>query len=101
MGLDLEQKHWVFFIIVFCEFFCVRGKTTNIGSQVLGQTFHNLAQTLQYLAHRYTLTQGVTKRCRLTWLTNSALVYEPKCEGEGGGVAGSQPMRTAVYMKPK
>jgi hypothetical protein len=22
--------------------------------------------------------QGVTKRCRLSWLTNSALVYEPK-----------------------
>ncbi len=29
--------------------------------------------------------QGVTKRCRLSWLTNSALVYEPKCGGEGGG----------------
>ncbi len=27
---------------------------------------------------------GVTKRCRLSWLTNSALVYEPKCEGSGG-----------------
>ncbi len=30
------------------------------------------------------LTQGVTKRCRLSWLTNSVLVYEPKCGGEGG-----------------
>jgi hypothetical protein len=29
--------------------------------------------------------QGVTKRCRLFWLTNSALVYEPKCGGWGGG----------------
>ncbi len=29
-----------------------------------------------------------TKRCRLSWLTNSALVHEPKC---GRGVAGSQP----------
>jgi hypothetical protein len=38
--------------------------------------------------------QGVTKRCRLSWLTNSALVYEPKC---GGGVAGSQTMSTAVH----
>ncbi len=28
-------------------------------------------------------TQGVTKRCRLSWLTNSALVYEPKCGGGG------------------
>ena len=33
--------------------------------------------------------QGVTKRCRLSWLTNSALVYEPKCGGRGG-VAGSE-----------
>ncbi len=24
-------------------------------------------------------------RCRLYWLTNSALVYEPKCMGMGGG----------------
>ncbi len=23
--------------------------------------------------------QGVTKRCRLSWLTNSAHVYGPKC----------------------
>jgi hypothetical protein len=28
--------------------------------------------------------QGVTKRCRLSWLTISALVYEPKCGGMGG-----------------
>ncbi len=25
--------------------------------------------------------QGVTKTCRLSWLTNSALVNEPKCGG--------------------
>ena len=31
--------------------------------------------------------QGVTKRCRLSWLTNSALVYEPKCEGREGAAA--------------
>jgi hypothetical protein len=32
--------------------------------------------------------QGVTKKCRLSWLTivtNSALVYEPKFKGGGGG----------------
>jgi hypothetical protein len=28
---------------------------------------------------------GVTKRCRLSWLTNSDLVYEPEC---GGGLRG-------------
>jgi hypothetical protein len=26
-------------------------------------------------------SQGVTKRC---WLSNSAIVYEPKCGGRGG-----------------
>ncbi len=35
-----------------------------------------------------------TNKCRLSWLTNSALVYESKCGGEGGGVARSQPMST-------
>jgi hypothetical protein len=41
---------------------------------------------------------GVTQRCRQSCLTNSALVYEPKCGG--GGVARSQPMSTAVHMEP-
>jgi hypothetical protein len=41
---------------------------------------------------------GVTKRCRLSWLTNSALVYEPKCGG--GGVTGSQSVSTAVHRSP-
>jgi hypothetical protein len=31
----------------------------------------------------YGMDQGVTKRCRLFWLTNSTLVYEPNA-GEGG-----------------
>ncbi len=30
------------------------------------------------------MVQGVTKRCRLSWLTNSTLVYKPKCEGSCG-----------------
>jgi hypothetical protein len=32
--------------------------------------------------------QAVTKSCRLSWLTNSALVYEPKSVGEGGKLLG-------------
>ncbi len=34
------------------------------------------------------INQGVTKTCRLSWLTNSALVYEPKRGGGGGGDCG-------------
>ncbi len=46
-----------------------------------------------------TVTKGLqlTKRWRHSWLTNSALVCEPKC-GVEGGVAGSQPMCTAVHI---
>ncbi len=40
---------------------------------------------------------GVTKRCRLPWLTNSALVYASP-NTRGWGVAGSQPMSNAVYI---
>jgi hypothetical protein len=32
--------------------------------------------------------QGVTKRCRLSLFTNSALVYESKCGGREGGSCG-------------
>jgi hypothetical protein len=38
---------------------------------------------LYYLFTFLLAEQGVTKRCRLTWLTNSALVYDPKCGGGG------------------
>jgi hypothetical protein len=41
--------------------------------------------------------QGVTKRFRLSLLTNSALVYASP-NAEGSGVAGSQPMSTAVHF---
>ncbi len=44
-------------------------------------------------------SQGVTKRCRQSWLTNDALVYEPKCGGSGG-VAWPQPVSTAVHRSP-
>ncbi len=41
--------------------------------------------------------QGVTKRCRLPWLANSALVCEPKCGGMGKA-CWSQPV---VHMDHK
>jgi hypothetical protein len=36
----------------------------------------------------YCFNQGVTKGCRLSWLTNSALVYEPPNAGGGGELRG-------------
>ncbi len=50
------------------------------------------------IVYKIGLSQGVTKRCRLSWLTNNALAYEPKCGR--GGLAGSQPMSTAVHRSP-
>ncbi len=44
--------------------------------------------------------QRVTKRCRLSWLANSALVYVLKYGGRRG-VAESQPMSAAVHRSPK
>ncbi len=64
------------------------------------QYSQNSKHVLKVLKVKNSHTQGVTKRCRLSWLTNSALVYEPKCGGRGGGVAGSQPISTAVHRSP-
>ncbi len=50
----------------------------------------------QVKIHWQHLNQGVTKSCRLFWLTNIANIYEPKC-GWRGEVAGSQLMNTAVH----
>ncbi len=46
----------------------------------------------------FRIKQGATKRGRLSWLTNSPLVYEPKCVGRGKGAV-SQPMSTAVHIR--
>ncbi len=62
----------------------------------------NFHTEFPHLYRRRDNKRGVTERCRLSWLTNSALVYESKCGGMGGGViAGSQPMSTAVHKEPK
>ncbi len=42
--------------------------------------------------------QGVIKRCRLSLLTNSAPAPYTSPNAGGGGVAGSQPMSTAVHI---
>ncbi len=49
------------------------------------------------ISHCVNSAPGITERRRLSWLTNSALVYEPKC---GRGLEGSQPLITAVNMEP-
>jgi hypothetical protein len=70
---------------------------------VSSYTFKTLL--LPKLAYRkciklYDIIKRATKRCRPSWLTNSALVYEPKCGGRGG-LAGSHPVKKTVNMEPK
>ncbi len=43
--------------------------------------------------------QGVTKKCRLSWLTNGALVCEPKCAG--GGSCGDPANEYSCTQEPK
>jgi hypothetical protein len=69
----------------------------------LAELIPELFKSLKILAQaKLCLKQGCYKemRCRFFWLTNSALVYEPKCRGSCG-LAGSHPMSTAVHMEPK
>ncbi len=44
--------------------------------------------------------QGVTKRCSLSWLTNRALVFEPKCGGGGSWVESANEYSSAVHRSP-
>jgi hypothetical protein len=48
--------------------------------------------TLRIHIYLIRIKQGFTIRCRLSWLANSALVYEPKCGGrwEGCGVSSNE-----------
>ncbi len=45
--------------------------------------------------------QRVKMRCRLSWLTNSALVYKPKCGGGGGGSCGVSAIEYSCTQEPK
>ncbi len=53
----------------------------------------------------HSLSQGTRNRCRLSWLTNSTLVYEPKGGGRGGegcGVSAGQwgQLLCTMHMEP-
>jgi hypothetical protein len=84
--------------VKFSDFLCISRNECHIINQ---EHWSIHPMIIVEVLFEYMLLAGdnrVTKRCRLSWLTNSALVYEPKCGGKGG-VAGSQPMSTAVHSK--
>ncbi len=57
------------------------------------QCAYNIFKKVSKMVHK-----EVTKRCRLSLLTNSAFVYESQCGGLGGGeVAGSHPVSSSEY----
>jgi hypothetical protein len=62
---------------------CIVGRCNEIDGFFDDGLFHTHRKFLLFLLVHF--EQGVTKRCRLSWLTNSVLVYDPKCGGGGGG----------------
>ncbi len=67
---------------------CCSAKSLGLGEIRLRDRLAS-ALTLTYdYALNLQVHQEVTQRCRLSMLTNSALVYEPKMRGKGG-IAGS------------
>ncbi len=61
----------------------------------------DVLQPINKAQDKHRIWIGHCSGLRLSLLTNSALVYESQCRGMvwgGGGVAGSQPMSTAVHI---
>jgi hypothetical protein len=75
-------------IYVFPEIKELRGLSPNFH-------IHVSVSDLQYVF------QGVTKRCRLSWLTNNALVNEPKCGGGEGRSCGVPANEYSCTQEPK
>jgi hypothetical protein len=61
-------------LIGSCDFFCILCSICKSFQEFVTFTHNRIVRNYQ----------GVTKRCRLSWLTNSALVYKPKCGVIGG-----------------
>ncbi len=91
---------------IYVEIFSTRGGgegnkdyESRLAAQKNRRDFLELGIYLYFYEHIHIgQTRGSQRDGRLSWLTNGDLVYEPKCGG--GGVAGSQPMSTAVHRSP-
>jgi hypothetical protein len=86
----VQRSNWLFNYMIYCAF-------KELCMELKSKVCHNFLCCLG-IKRELPPHQGIKKRCRLFWMTNSALVYEPKCGGREG-VAGSQgqPMSTAVH----
>ena len=65
------HKHEIFFLTFFAE-------TETLWSQ--GPVTRDFWKSYSIRPRYSTCVQGVTRKCRLFWLTNSALLYEQGCE---------------------
>ncbi len=91
-------SHYKFnYFILFLFYVCLQ----LLVSRLLSANFSYAGKSIcsPVLSKDSPLRPGVSKRCRPSWLTNSALVNEPKY-GAKGGVAGSQPISIAVHRSP-
>ncbi len=90
----------------FTKDFCISPSTISFSmsiSSVITIIISLSISVFHYVTLLLHLLQVVTKRSRLSWLTNSALEQYMSPNSEGGvglGVEGSQPTSTAVHMKP-
>ncbi len=89
------------YVIIVLDLFPIEIRDGDSASSPLIGSFcgYKMPKDIKSASNRYTKnsTQGVTKRCRLSLLTNSALIYESQCGGMGGSW-GAQPMSTAVHI---
>jgi hypothetical protein len=90
-AVHVEEKHN----------FCLFIKKSTIWSAVVTSSKLSFAIVQKLSRPLVTEYKGVTKRCRRSWPTNGALVYEPKY-GEREEFAGVQQMSTDVFtQEPK
>jgi hypothetical protein len=82
--------------LYFCdvgEYWIKKQATLRSYSRFFKNVCGKIVPTCQYCTY-----QGVTKRCHLSWLTNSALVYDP--EWEGGGSCGVSANEFSCTQEP-
>jgi hypothetical protein len=68
---------------IFSLSFLCRGSADSVSADPDDAPLHDLPRDLLPSQQIQVRMLNSTKRCRLSWLTNSTLVYEPKCGGKG------------------
>jgi hypothetical protein len=88
LGISLYMKKSLF---TFLSVYLIEGLTRQPARTIFALHFSDFTISVRETNERIGLQQGVTRRCRLSLLTNSAVVYESNCGGMGGsGVSANE-----------